>query len=305
MLKWCSLLGSFCKEVFGHTPRTGSEAKVHVQDLKKMLMGSDEEQVSALAALAEYWPQFKKAFPLPGEIEGALTYVMYMSGSLPMDWTLLIFRDHKNRVLGGLHFQILDVDGVRYAWCEHWWLTSSELRAEAFLPVMSIIREEMVLRNVDAIFLEFNDPVKMTPEEVEIDKSAGLGPEERLWFWANMRAMELVVPTESRSASRGKIVKPPRLKSDSPEPAPYAQPAMSEEDPPVEFLTLAFIAVGKKLAGTTLDRDHYQRLLDAAHGTITGCDPSTDETCVKIREAIARCPETLVFRPLRERFEKR
>jgi hypothetical protein len=269
----------------------------------RTLMQTPASRSRAAAVLGKYMPKFEKAFPIPGEIETEETYVNYLLGTHP-DWTLLAFVDDAENIRGGFHFQVLEVDGIVYAWGEHFWIESGENQTRYFLQALTHMQHMLEQRGVSRVFLEFNDVAKMNEEEIELDRSAGLDPVDRMRFWALLGAHELRVPT-SGAADTHRPAKAWKLRPEHPDSAPYAQPSMGPEDPAVTFLTLAFIQLDGSPTGQHMERAHYQRLLAAALSTIPDVDFDTDQTCLEIVAALNSGPDRYEFRPLKERFISR
>ena len=141
-------------------------------------------------------------------------------------------------------------------------------------------------RHVTTGFMEFNDPEKMTPQEMEQDAAGGLSSQDRLTLWAHMGLSELVYRTADQSRA----------------PVPYAQPAMAG-GPPVAMLSLAFFALTQHLTEMHLSVEDYLRIVHRAHATIAGVDPATDPTCVAYTAAVrALGIAEFDFAPLRQRL---
>jgi hypothetical protein len=134
--------------------------------------------------------------------------------------------------------------------------------------------------------MEFNDPEKMMPDEMEQDAAGGLSPWDRLLLWARVGLCELVHWTADRRRMT----------------VPYAQPAM-EGGPPVRILSLGFFALTQELSGVRLSPEDYLQILYRAHSTIRTVDPPTDPTCLEYTAAVNMLhAASFEFAPLTERI---
>jgi hypothetical protein len=269
---------------------------------EKFIIGVDSE--AREEGLAESLRSTLENFGMPQKMaEEVVVFTQglrSMIGKPAMDWKMLLFIDSDQNVIGGFHYQLLEVRSVIYAWGEHLWLVPSPYNPEFFTKGLAIIRDELKTQSVARVFLEFNDIWKMRPEEIEVDTAAGLPPKDRIWMWAALRGYELVERVEYRKYKADKKRMREIALSKS---AAYGQPSMGPEDPAVTMLTLAFICLDGEMI--SMDREEYWELVYKAHSTIPGIDPDQDETCLSIREALSQGPESYDFRPLFARFEPR
>ena len=230
--------------------------------------------------LAEYMTKLEKAFPLEGEIESAAVYKEYLTKP-GGTWDMVVLRDKAQNIVGGIQYQVIDVNGSQInkaAWGEHIWLDEASRNAPNFYNLLSIARESIQKAKGEIVFMEFNNPDKMSVEQMLMDEAAGLSAKDREKIWGRTGIHVLV-------DSKGKVLE-------------YGQPAMSAEDPPVMFLSLGFIST-KPLGGQTLPREDYLKLLHAAHRTIPSVNVETDATVKWYTDAVNATGENaFTFVPL-------
>ena len=230
--------------------------------------------------LDEYHPELQKAFPLKGEIETIETYSKYLRdpGST---WDMVILCDKAKNIIGGIQYQIVTVNGEainKAAWGEHIWLKQEARNFTNFRGLIKIAEREVKKAGGEIVFMEFNNPEKMTPAEILEDASAGITPKDREKLWGRVG---IHVPVDST----GNMLE-------------YGQPSMGEGEPAVEFLTLGFIGP-KSLTGKTMTKSDYLKLAQAAHSTIDGVDPATDPTVLNYTQAVTVMKdEAFTFVPL-------
>lgn len=241
---------------------------------------------SARALLAAYYPELEKAFPLPGEIETTATYERYLLGET-LKWNMLVIVDDDDSPMGGVQLQVLsDVHPElgSVAWIEHVWLRIDKRSYPVAREILYELERYLVDSGAQHIFMEFNDPWKMTPEEIEEDQKAGLATNDRLILWSRLGLCEL-------HDELGEV-------------APYAQPGMDGEDP-VEYLSVGMMRVDgslQSLDGEVLSAEAYRALVAAAHRTLPGYDEETDPTAQKLRQMLHGHVK-FTFVPLSKRFE--
>lgn len=230
--------------------------------------------------LAEYMTKLEKAFPLEGEIESAAVYREYLTKP-GGTWDMVVLRDKAQNIVGGIQYQVIDVNGQQIgkaAWGEHIWLDEASRNAPNFYNLLSIARDSIQKAKGEIVFMEFNNPDKMSVEQMLMDEAAGLSAKDREKIWGRTGIHVLV-------DSKGKVLE-------------YGQPAMSAEDPPVMFLSLGFIST-KPLGGQALPREDYLKLLHAAHKTIPSVNVETDATVKWYTDAVNATGENkFTFVPL-------
>lgn len=217
--------------------------------------------------LAEYMGKLEKAFPLEGEIESAAVYKEYLTKP-GGTWDMVVLRDKAQNIVGGIQYQVIDVNGQQIgkaAWGEHIWLDEASRNAPNFYGLLSIARESIQKAKGEIVFMEFNNPDKMSVEQMLMDEAAGLSAKDREKIWGRTGIHVLV-------DSKGKVLE-------------YGQPAMSSEDPPVMFLSLGFIST-KPLGGQMLPKEDYLKLMHAAHKTIPSVNIETDATVKWYTDAV-------------------
>jgi hypothetical protein len=205
-----------------------------------------------------------------------------------MEWDIVILTDAStDRIIGGIQWQPLrDVRASwinELAWVEHIWLSNEPgVRSYgSFRHLLAAVRKHMRHKHVDIGFLEFNDPEKMTPDDMANDAVGGLSSWDRLRLWARMGVSELVYDTVDRRVT-----------------VPYAQPAM-EGGPAVRILSLGFFALTQDLAEIRISPADYLQILYRAHATIRNVDPASDPTCLEYTAAVhALHADTFHFVPL-------
>ncbi len=230
--------------------------------------------------LAEYMNKLQKAFPLEGEIESAAVYKEYLTKP-GGTWDMVVLRDKAQNIVGGIQYQVIDVKGQQInkaAWGEHIWLDEASRNAPNFYNLLSIARESIQKAKGEIVFMEFNNPDKMSVEQMLMDEAAGLSAKDREKIWGRTGIHVLV-------DSKGKVLE-------------YGQPAMSADDPPVMFLSLGFIST-KPLGGQSLPKEDYLKLMHAAHKTIPSVNVETDATVKWYTDAVnATGEKNFTFVPL-------
>ena len=260
--------------------------------LRERYLGGGEEAGNARRVLERYYPLLTEVFPIAGEIETIAAYDEYLRDPA-MDWDIVVLSDAADgRIVGGIHWQALRGLGTAWldavAWVEHVWLVNDPAfrRYDRFRDLLSAVRNHMHRRRVDVGFMEFNDPEKMTPQDMARDAAGGLSTRDRLRLWAHVGLCELVH----------------RTADGQPVPAPYAQPAM-DHGPPVRMLSLGFFAFARNLADTRILATDYLQILYRAHATIRGVDPASDPTCLEYTAAVRALGATAFeFAPLKYRL---
>jgi hypothetical protein len=245
--------------------------------MREMFQRNPEE---ADKILAEYMTKLEKAFPLEGEIESAAVYKDYLTKK-GGTWDMVVLRDKEQQIMGGIQYQIIDVNGKaigKAAWGEHIWLDEAARNGKNFYTLLGIARENITKNGGEIVFMEFNNPDKMSIEQMLMDEAAGLSAKDREKIWGRTGIHVLV-------DSNGRVVE-------------YGQPAMSAEDPPVLFLSLGFIST-KPLGGTSLPAEDYLKLINAAHRTIPSVNVETDPTVKWIHDSVkATGEDKFTFVPL-------
>jgi hypothetical protein len=260
--------------------------------LRERYLGGGEEAGNARRVLERYYPLLTEVFPIAGEIETIAAYDEYLRDPA-MDWDIVVLSDAADgRIVGGIHWQALRGLGTAWldavAWVEHVWLVNDPAfrRYDRFRDLLSAVRNHMHRRRVDVGFMEFNDPEKMTPQDMARDAAGGLSTRDRLRLWAHVGLCELI----HRTADGQRV------------PAPYAQPAM-DHGPPVRMLSLGFFAFARKLAESRIPTTDYLQILYRAHATIRGVDPAHDPTCREYTAAVRALAATdFEFAPLKDRL---
>lgn len=229
--------------------------------------------------LAAYHKQLQRTFPLEGEIEAAETYAAYLKDK-SMTWDMVVLRDAEKNIIGGIQYQIVEVGGQninKAAWGEHIWLAPEARNYDNFRGLIKIAEERIKKSGGDLVFMEFNNPEKMTPAQILEDSAAGISPADREKVWGRVG---IHVPVDS-------VGRMPE----------YGQPSMDGQ-PAVEFLSLGFIG-SKPLTGKSITASDYLRLARSAHSTIPGVDVNSDPTIKAYTEAVqAMDDKVFTFVPL-------
>ncbi len=240
----------------------------------------EKNPAEAEKLLAEYMTKLEKAFPLEGEIESAAVYKDYLTKK-DGTWDMVVLRDKAQNIMGGIQYQIVDVNGTainKAAWGEHIWLDEMARNGKNFYTLLGIARENITKKGGEIVFMEFNNPDKMSVEQMLMDEAAGLSAKDREKIWGRTGIHVLV-------DSKGKVLE-------------YGQPAMSAEDPPVLFLSLGFIST-KPIGGTALPKEDYLKLAHAAHRTIPSVNVESDATVKYYTDAVNATGESnFTFVPL-------
>jgi hypothetical protein len=263
--------------------------------LREQFQGGDQSARHARTLLEAYYPLVRSVFPIEGELETVAAYDEYLRDPT-MEWDIIVLTEASSgRIIGGIQWQALRdvrtswVNGL--AWVEHIWLANEPgVRSYgSFRHLLVTVRKHMRKRAVDIGFMEFNDPEKMTTEEMEQDAAGGLSSWDRLLLWARVGLSELAY-----LAPDGRYL-----------PVPYAQPSM-EGGPPVRMLSLGFFSLAQDLGDVHLRADEYLQILYRAHSTIRDVDPATDPTCLEYTAALrALGVSELCFVPLQRRLSGR
>lgn len=242
------------------------------------LVAKNDPRVNEI--MERYYAKLEKAFPLEGEIETPEVYMNYLKKA-GGTWDMVVLRDKAGEIVGGIQYQIVDVGGQQInkaAWGEHIWLDQPARNHKNFQGLIQTAREAIKKNGGDVVFMEFNNPGKMTAAEREIDAAAGISPADREKIWGRTGIHVLV-------GKNGQI----------PE---YGQPSMGEGEPPVDFLSIGFIAE-QSLTGKTLPKGDYIKLLHAAHKTIPSVDVATDPTVARYTSHVMEMPgNEMTFVPL-------
>ncbi|MCC6979914.1 MAG: hypothetical protein IT343_16470 [Candidatus Melainabacteria bacterium] len=227
-----------------------------------------KDEAAAEKLLEAYYAKLEKAFPLEGEIEEMAVYRDYLKNQKGT-WDMVVLRDKEQNVMGGIQFQIVDVGGKtinKAAWGEHIWLDNEAKNGRNFFSLVGIARDRIEKAGGDVVFMEFNNPDKMSIEELLADKAAGISAQDREKIWGGT-GIHVAVDSKGRIAE-------------------YGQPSMGEGLPPVRFLSLGFIST-KPLTGKQMPVEDYLSLLHKAHSTIPSVKLETDPTVKWYEEAIA------------------
>lgn len=231
--------------------------------------------------LENYYPELEKAFPLEGEIESTQTYEQYLTDP-ESTWDMVVLRDSENKITGGIQYQVLDVPGSevgKIAWAEHIWVKQENRNYDNFRALLNVARERIAGDGAKMVFMEFNNPKKMTPEEIAIDAEGGITTQDRAKIWGRV-GIHVAVDSQGRIAE-------------------YGQPSMDGQ-PAVEFLSLGFVGL-EPLTGKTISARDYINIAQAAHSTIPGVDLATDPTVQMYTKSVLSIGEsTLKFKPLME-----
>ncbi len=84
--------------------------------------------------------------------------------------------------MGGIQYQIIDVNGKainKAAWGEHIWLDEQARNGKNFYTLLGIARENITKNGGEVVFMEFNNPDKMSVEQMLMDEAAGLSAKDR------------------------------------------------------------------------------------------------------------------------------
>ncbi len=233
--------------------------------------------------LEDYFPYLQQAFPLTEEIETRQTYEFYLNDP-DSTWDILILRDELTKeILGGIQYQILrhlsgeTADSV--AWMEHIHLRPDVRNFKNFRSLLKYAQENLLKRGVTLIFMEYNDPGKMTPEQILEDSKAGLATNDRILLWSRLGFCKLVDPSTNK-------------------PAAYAQPSMDGQTP-VEYLSVGFFSLTEDLRGKSISVSDYLKIIETAHSSIPGVDVAKDPTSLKTRNALLKIGDRhLIFKKL-------
>lgn len=251
---------------------------VSMRELAHSENPADKEKFERI--LDAYMPELQRAFPLKGEIETRETYVDYLKDG-EGTWDMVVLRDKEHNIIGGIQYQIIDVKGdaiKNAAWGEHIWLKKENRTFENFRGLLKIAETQIRENGGDLVFMEFNNPEKMTVQQIIEDASAGLGPADREKVWGRT-GIHVAVDGIGNVAE-------------------YGQPSMGEGEPPVEFLSLGFIGL-TPLTGRTISKGDYLKLTHAAHATIPTVDLKTDPTVQFYTESVnAVADDRFTFVPL-------
>jgi hypothetical protein len=247
--------------------------------MRELIESNDLAQADRL--MKEYYPELERAFPLEGEIESAKTYLEYLRDP-DSTWDMVVLRDNANKVIGGIQYQVLDVNGAnvkKSAWVEHIWVREENRSGDNFRSLLKIAKDRISSDGADLVFMEFNNPSKMTAEQMAQDAEAGLETQDRQLIWGRV-GIHVAVD------SKGEI-------------APYGQPSMDGQ-PPVDYLSLGFIGT-KALTGKTILVGDYLKVAHSAHATLPGIDLNLDPTVrAYTNPLLASGERTLTFRSLAE-----
>ncbi|MBY0546684.1 MAG: hypothetical protein K2W95_05300 [Candidatus Obscuribacterales bacterium] len=231
--------------------------------------------------LKQYYPELEAAFPLEGEIETTDTYEAYLTDP-ESTWDMVVLRDSENSIIGGIQYQVLDVPGTeagKVAWAEHIWVKQENRDYGNFRSLLNVAKQRIADDGAKMVFMEFNNPKKMTPEEIAIDAEGGITTQDRAKIWGRV-GIHVVVD------SKGNI-------------AEYGQPSMDGQ-PSVEYLSLGFVGL-EPITGQTISVRDYIQIAQTAHKTIPGCDLNTDPTVQKYTSSVLQMGEPrLRFKPLME-----
>ncbi len=216
--------------------------------------------------LDTYYPLVLEAFPIEGEIEMQETF---QDNLLEQDgnWDIIVLKDENQNIIGGIHYQVLSVNGItvnKVAWVEHVWIRLPDRSYKNFRELIRVARDAIKALDATLVFLEFNNPAKMTVVEIKKDAESGITTIGRIRLLIHIDVYVAV-------NSEGEI-------------AAYGQPSMDGQ-PPVECLSIGFIC-DQSLAGKTIPASDYLRILHAAHLTIDGVDLDTDPQVVAYTNAV-------------------
>src|ERR1043165_2636811 len=153
---------------------------IHDDSLRERYHGGGEELGNARLLLERYYPLLTEVFPIAGEIETIASYDEYLRDPA-MAWDIVVLSNAADgRIVGGIHWQALRDLGTSWvdavAWVEHVWLINDPAvrRYDRFRDLLSAVRNHMRRAHVDVGFMEFNDPEKMSPEDMARDAAGGL-----------------------------------------------------------------------------------------------------------------------------------
>jgi hypothetical protein len=238
-----------------------------------------ENPILVRELLDEYYPKLERAFPLVGEIETKDTYLEYLEDE-EFSWDMVLLRNSQREIIGGIQFQVLEIGGAcvrAAAWAEHIWVEQENRSFDNFRCLLKIAEEKIQRAGADLVFMEFNNPQKMSQEEMAEDAEGGITTQDREKIWGRVGINVLLLDGEI---------------------APYAQPSMDGQ-PPVEYLSLGFIS-SVPLEGTELSVEDYLRIAHTAHLTIPGVTLD-DVTIKEYTNQVSRSgAQSLVFASLAE-----
>lgn len=241
--------------------------------LRLLAHGPAASQLDAI--FAQYFPRFQlEAFPLDGETdleEECREFLLDPEDS----WDIIVLRDAEGRIIGGIHYQVLDIpDGERFqqvVWLEHLWVEEEDTETcPNFTELLRIAKDQAAKLGALLSFTEFNDAAKMPADLALIEPAKGIMTQDDPRAWQRQNLNVLV-------DSKGGI-------------AAYGQPALVGQSEPGNHLSLGFIGHG--LAGTSLAVTEYLGVCYAAHTTILGdeheedCDLLNDPTVAAYTEAL-------------------
>lgn len=242
---------------------------------------TEKDPTQMREVLKQYYPELEAAFPLEGEIETTDTYEAYLTDP-NSTWDMVVLRDKEHNIIGGIQYQVVDVPGSemgKVAWAEHIWVKQENRDYGNFRSLLNVAKERIAADGAKMVFMEFNNPKKMTPEEIAIDAEGGITTQDRAKIWGRV-GIHVVVD------SKGNI-------------AEYGQPSMDGQ-PSVEYLSLGFVGL-EPLTGQTISARDYIQIAQSAHSTIPGCDLKTDPTVQKYTTSVLQIGEPrLRFKPLME-----
>ncbi len=242
--------------------------KLDIASMRELAKSGD--LVKLRQEVERYYPLLQKAFPLPGEIESVETYMEYLSDP-HSTWDMEHPRDEHGNIIGGLQYQVLDVEGKeikKAGWLEHIWVDEGKRQEGYGSALLKHVQSRVQTKGGDVTFWEFNNPDKMTPDEIAEDAKGGITTQDRVDYWGKRGAYVLV------SESNGEIV-------------PYAQPGMDGQEP-VTYLSTAWSKPGG-LDGVKLSKSDYLKVLLAAHKTIA--DVESDPTVKEYKAKIDALPD--------------
>lgn len=201
--------------------------------------------------LREYYKFFCRAFPFKNEREEIEVYDQYLNDP-DFPWDCLVLMENA-QIIGGCQFQHLSVGSDAVLFAEHFWLRSEYRSNDRFLFLGREVERNARDAGAVAIVWECNDPRQMSDWQKRIDRKAGLSTEKRNRLWSRYgRVLDVY----------------------------YAQPRLSPEESPVEFLMLCIRPIRKEFVVTGL----FYRTLFRNFVLTFNDSPENDETYRKVVE---------------------
>ena len=193
------------------------------------------EPLRAERVFNDYFGAFGHAFP--DERERAPLQRYYNKLHDPMSPLIVQAFVSDGKVVGGVHYRILDTGKERVGFCEHFWI-NPDLQGSALHLTLSEENEAIIkAHGVDALIREMYDPNLVDLKHRDSIREGGLSPESRLAVWEKQGWKVLD--------------------------APYLQPALAGREVGVEDLMLGFKPLSERVSADGMPIEQYTRILKA------------------------------------------